>query len=301
MPLHLFRSHSRTHSQVSANSPMNSTPTPDDIAARRARFRRLHESGCFLIPNPPSAGAAVYLSTLGFQALASTSSGYAWSQGREDNALSLEQTLHHLRTLVASTELPINADFVDGFGATPVEVENAVSHAIDTGVAGISIEDTYSTCTGPERGQQRPIKDAVERIRAAKRAIEESGDDVLLVGRAENFFVGNPDIGDTIERLKAYAAAGADCLYAPGITEPEHIRAVVAAVAPKPVNILVGGPSALTMEEIEKLGVRRVSVGGALARVAWGAVMDASERLAKGDFGGLTGVSGDKLNGIMRR
>lgn len=298
-PLHLF--HSRSHSQVSANSPMSSSPSPDDIAARRARFRQLHQSGCFLIPNPPSAGAAVYLSTLGFQALASTSSGYAWSQGKEDNALSLEQTLHHLRSLVTSTDLPINADFVDGFGSTPVEVENAVSHAIDTGVAGISIEDTYSTWEGPEKGRQRPIKEAAERVRAAKRAIEESGYDVLLVGRAENFFVGNPDINDTIERLKAYSAAGADCLYAPGITDPDHIRAVVEAVAPKPVNILVGGPSQLNLDEIAKLGVRRVSVGGALARVAWGAVMDASERLARGDFTGLTGVSGDKLNDIMRR
>lgn len=277
----------------------NSPHSADDIASRRRRFRSLHESGCFLLPNPPSPGAAVYLSTLGFQAIASTSSGSAWEQGVPDNALSLDQTLTLLHDLVAATSLPVNADFVDGFGATPVEVENAVSRCIDTGVAGISIEDTYSS--GPKLGQQRPIEEAVERIRAAKRAIEESGHDVILVGRAENFFVGNADINDTIERLKAYDQAGADCLYAPGISEPEHIRMVVEAVAPKPVNLLVGGPSKLTMEEIEKLGVRRVSVGGALARVAWGAVMDASERLAMGDFGGLVGAKGDALNEIMRR
>lgn len=277
----------------------SSTHSADDIAARRRRFRQLHESGCFLLPNPPSPGAAVYLSTLGFQALASTSSGSAWEQGVPDNALSLDSTLQLLHDLVASTNLPVNADFVDGFGSTPVEVENAVSRCIDTGVAGISIEDTYSS--GAKLGQQRPIAEAVERIRAAKRAIEESGHDVILVGRAENFFVGNPDITDTIERLKAYDQAGADCLYAPGITEPEHIKAVVQAVAPKPVNLLIGGPSKLTLAEIEGLGVRRVSVGGALARVAWGAVMEASERLAKGDFGGLVGAKGDTLNEIMRR
>lgn len=279
-------------------------PDAAAIADRRRRFRALHERGCFVLPNAWDAGTARYLASAGFQAVASTSSGYAWSQGQEDSSLTLDETLAHLRGLVAASGLPVNADFVDGFGATPDEVAAAVTRAIETGVAGLSIEDAYSAPS--ERAghsePQRPITEAAERVAAARRAIDQSGHDVLLVGRAENFFVGRPDIEDTIARLQAYSAAGADCLYAPGISEPEHIAAVVAAIAPKPVNLLIGGPSKFDLATIEQMGVRRVSVGGALARVAWGAVMRAATSLAKGDFSGLEGgASGAVLDETMRR
>lgn len=275
-------------------------PDAAAIAERRRCFRALHERGCFILPNAWDVGTTRYLASAGFKAVASTSSGYAWTRGQEDGALTLDETLAHLRDLVAASDLPVNADFVDGFGATPDEVAAAVARAVDTGVSGLSIEDAYPSES--ERTEpQRPIAEAAERVAAARRAIDESGHDVLLVGRAENFIVGRPDIEDTVARLKAYAAAGADCLYAPGISEPEHIAAVVAAVAPKPVNLLVGGPSEFDLAAIEKMGVRRVSVGGALARVAWRAVMGAATSLVEGDFGGLgDSASGALLNDIMR-
>ncbi|TXT04797.1 hypothetical protein VHUM_04065 [Vanrija humicola] len=279
-------------------------PTASAIAERRARFRALHEAGCFVLPNAWDAGTARYLESEGFQAVASTSSGYAWTQATEDSALSLDDTLRHLRELVAGTSLPVNADFVDGFGATPAEVAASVARAIETGVAGISIEDSYSSPAdrAAHTEPQRSVQESAERVAAARKAIDDSGHDVLLVGRAENFIVDRPDIDDTIARLKAYSAAGADCLYAPGISTPEHIKAVVAAVAPKPVNLLVGGGSALalTLPEIARLGVRRVSVGGALARVAWAATMRATALLKEGKFTGLAdAASGNKLNKLM--
>ena len=271
-----------------------STPDPSE---RRRQFRALHQDGCFLLPNPWDPGSARYLQSAGFKALASTSAGHAWSQGQVDGAEGLEQVLAHLREMSAATPLPLNADFGDGFGKTPAEVEQAVRRAIDTGVAGLSIEDA----TPDPLQRVRPLDEALVRLRAARAAIDRSGADVMLVGRAENFFVGRPDIDDTLLRLRAYADAGADCLYAPGIVQRAHIEAVVAAVAPKPVNLLVGGPSAYSLQDIAAMGVRRVSLGGALARVAWGGLMHATRLLQEqGSFAGLEGaIPGATLNALF--
>lgn len=272
--------------------------TPDS-SERRRQFRALHQQGCFVLPNPWDVGSARYLQSAGFKALASTSSGHAWSQGKADGGEDLEQVLAHLRDLVDATSLPVNADFGDGFGKTPADVEQAVLRAIDTGVAGLSIEDA-----GPDALEPlRPLDEALARLRAARAAIDRSGADVMLIGRAENFFVGQPDIDDTLLRLRAYADAGADCLYAPGIAARAHIEAVVAAVAPKPVNLLVGGPSAFTLQDIAAMGVRRVSLGGALARAAWGGFMQATLLLQEqGSFAGLEGATaGATLNALFER
>ncbi|HWH83190.1 MAG TPA: isocitrate lyase/phosphoenolpyruvate mutase family protein, partial [Burkholderiaceae bacterium] len=248
------------------------SPTPADLAARRRAFRQLHEAGCFVIPNPWDAGSARLLESLGFRALASTSSGAAWSRGRADGAMARDAVLAHLRELVAATALPLNADFESGFAADAEGVAQSVRLAIDTGIAGISIEDS----TGDPAHPLRELDDAVARLRAARAAVDASGADVMLVGRAENFIAGRPDLADTLVRLRAYAQAGADCLYAPGVRTRDEIAAVVAAVAPKPVNLLVGAPGELTLAEIAALGVRRVSVGGALARAAWGGFVRAA-------------------------
>jgi 2-methylisocitrate lyase-like PEP mutase family enzyme len=267
------------------------------VADKRAAFRALHAQGCFVLPNPWDTGSARFLEGLGFQALASTSSGFAWSQGQADGALSRERMLAHLRELVAATDLPVNADFENGFAADAQGVAASVRLAIETGVAGLSIEDS----TGQPGEPLFAIDVAVERLRAARRAIDASGADVLLVGRAENFFAGRPDLDDTVARLKAYANAGADCLYAPGIQTREQIAAVVAAAGPKPVNLLVGGASELTLADIAALGVRRVSVGGALARSAWGGFMRAAQAIAqRGVFDGFAGAaSGAELNALF--
>lgn len=269
-----------------------------DPQPRRAAFRALHAQGCFVLPNPWDVGSARYLHGLGFAALASTSSGVAWSQGKPDGALSLEATLAHLQALAAATPLPVNADFGDGFGADPAAVARAVGQAIATGVAGLSIEDA----SGDPAQPLRPLDEAVARVRAARAAIDRSGQDVLLVGRAEHFFVGRPDLDDAITRLRAYAEAGADCLYAPGITTREQIEAVVAAVAPKPVNLLVGSAVPFTLQDIAAMGVRRVSVGGAMARTAWGGMMRASQLLRdEGRFDGFAdAASGAALNQLFR-
>ena len=262
------------------------TPSPSDIAARRRAFRELHAAGCFVIPNPWDAGSARYLASLGFKALATTSAGFAWTQARADGAMSRDAVLAHLREMVAAAGLPVNADFESGYGATPRDVAESVALAVATGVAGLSIEDS----TG---GSARPIHDldvAVARLRAAREAIAANGGDTLLVGRAENFLHGRPDLADTIARLRAYAEAGADCLYAPGLKTREDIAAVVAAVGPKPVNLLVGATSDLTLPDIAALGVRRVSVGGGFARAAWGGFMRAAQSLASdGVFSGFAG------------
>jgi 2-methylisocitrate lyase-like PEP mutase family enzyme len=201
--------------------------------------------------------------------------------------------LSHLRDMVAATDLPVNADFENGFGAEPDDVAQSVKLAIETGVAGLSIEDATGNKTSP----LFPIDVAVERLKAARHAIDENGGDTLLIGRAENFFVGVPDINDTLARLEAYAAAGADCLYAPGIQTREHIEAIVAAVAPGPVNVLIGSQSSLALQDLAALGVRRVSVGGALARAAWGGFMRAAQSLANGRFDGFAdAASGAQLN-----
>ncbi|MFS2164579.1 isocitrate lyase/PEP mutase family protein [Variovorax sp. Varisp62] len=268
------------------------------IAQKRADFRALHAQGCFVIPNPWDTGSARFLAGMGFKALATTSSGFAWSHGRADGAMSRESILAHLRELVDATDLPVNADFENGFAADAQGVAESVRLAIETGVAGLSIEDSTGNAADPLFA----IDIAVERMRAARKAIDASGADVLLVGRAENFFAGRPDLGDAIARLKAYADAGADCLYAPGIKTREQIAAVVAAVAPKPVNLLVGAASELTMQDIAELGVRRVSVGGAMARAAWGGFMRAARTLAvQGRFDGFADAAqGAELDAFFR-
>ncbi len=261
---------------------------------KRAVFRQLHNSGCFVIPNPWDIGSARMLQGLGFPALASTSSGFAWSQGHADNGITREMALAHLHELVAATDVPINADFENGFGADAAAVEDSVRLAVATGVAGLSIEDS----TGDVAKPLFTIEEACERLRAARRAIDASGADVMLVGRAECFLVGRPDISETVTRLQAYAQAGADCLYAPGIRTPAYISAVVAAVAPKPVNLLLGSAGSMTVAEAAALGVRRISVGGAMARAAWGGFLRAARLLAEqGRFDGFEGAaSGQELN-----
>jgi 2-methylisocitrate lyase-like PEP mutase family enzyme len=254
------------------------------ISDKRRAFFELHRSGCFVIPNPWDVGSARFLQSLGFKALATTSSGFAWSQGCRDGEVTREQMLSHLREVVAATDVPVNADYQSGFGRELSEVAHSVRLAVQTGIAGLSIEDS----TGDP---QRPLYDldtAIARLRAARNAIDQSGGDVLLVGRAECFLVGRPDLAETLARLKAYAQAGADCLYAPGIRTPDQISAVVAGVAPKPVNLLVGYRSELTVTQIAALGVRRISVGGALACSAWGGFMRSARLLAEqGRFDGF--------------
>jgi 2-methylisocitrate lyase-like PEP mutase family enzyme len=268
------------------------------IADKRRAFHRLHETGCFVIPNPWDVGSARFLQGLGFKALATTSSGFAWSHGHRDGAMSRDRVLDHLTDMVEATDLPINADFESGFAPDAAGVSESVRLAVETGVAGLSIEDSTGNASQP----LYELDTAVERIRAARRAIDKAGGDTLLVGRAECFLVGKPDIDFAIDRLKAYANAGADCLYAPGIRTPEHIGAVVAAVAPKSVNLLMGWPGDFTLPQIAALGVRRVSVGGALARSAWGGFMRAARQIIEeGKFDGFAGAaSGKDLDAYFR-
>ncbi len=256
-------------------------------AEKRAAFRRLHDQGCFVIPNPWDIGSARYLQHLGFKALATTSSGAAWTQGLGDNGLGLEGVLAHIGEIAAASDIPLNADFEGGYAVEPAGVAANVKRAIDTGVSGLSIEDS----TGRS---DEPLFDfalSVERIKAARAAIDQSGSGVMLTARAECFLVGHPDpLKESIRRLEAYAAAGADCLYAPGPKSREHIEAIVKAVAPKPVNLLVGAPG-LSIAEIAAMGVRRISVGGALARAAWtGFFQTAKEIAEKGTFAGFGGI-----------
>jgi len=272
--------------------------TLSSIADKRRAFRKLHESGCFLIPNPWDTGTARYLQGLGFKALATTSSGFGWSKGRPDASKPLDMALAHLYEIVSATDVPVNADFESGFAHDSAGVADSVRLAVETGVAGLSIEDATGDAA-------RPLYDlgtAVERIRAARKAIDKTGGDTLLVGRAECFLVGRPDLDETIGRLTAYAHAGADCLYAPGIRTRDQIVALVAAVAPKPLNLLIGWASDLTLQDIAALGVRRVSVGGALARTAWGAFMRAAGTMAEqGKFDGLANAaSSDELDSFFR-
>lgn len=273
--------------------------TRPSIADKRRAFHQLHESGCFVIPNPWDVGSARWLQGLGFKALATTSSGHAWAQGRHDGGEARDAVLAHLRELVDATDVPINADFENGFAADAAGVAESVRLAIGTGVAGLSIEDS----TGDAARPLFDIDTAVARMRAARQAIDRHGADTLLVGRAECFLVGRPDLDETIARLKAYAQAGADCLYAPGISTREQISAVVAAIAPKPFNLLIGGASEWTMQAVADLGVRRVSVGGALARAAWGGFVRAAKVLAdSGRFDGFDGAaSGKDLNAFFRQ
>ncbi|MGE5595043.1 MAG: isocitrate lyase/PEP mutase family protein [Hyphomicrobiales bacterium] len=253
------------------------------IAEKRAAFRELHRSGCFVIPNPWDIGSARYLQHAGFKALASTSSGFAWTQGRPDHGITREMVLDHLRVLSEATGLPVNADFENGFADDPDGVAESVRLAIDTGIAGLSIEDS----TGPTAHELFPLDVALDRLRAARKAIDASGEDVMLVGRAECFIAGMPDIGETVRRIKAYRDAGADILYAPGLRSKEQIEQVVAAADPKPVNVLVGGALPFSVADLAALGVRRISVGGGLAMVGWAAIMKAATTLAQGSFDGM--------------
>ena len=266
----------------------------------RAAFRKLHDSGCFVIPNPWDVGTARYLRHCGFKALATTSAGAAFGMGLPDAdwAVTRDMMLAHIRTIVEATELPVNADFEAGYAHEPEAVAESVRLCVATGVAGLSIEDA----TGDKAKPLYDLDMAVARMQAARRAIDQTGTDVMLVGRAECFLVGRPDLGETIARLNAYAAAGADCLYAPGIRTAEQIAAVVQAVAPKPVNVLMSAATGLTVADLAGLGVRRISVGGALARVAWGAFMRAAKEIATaGRFDAFAGaVPAAEINGFFR-
>ena len=248
-------------------------------------FRQLHAAGCFVMPNPWDVGSAIALEQLGFKALATTSAGHAWMRGRADNRLLRDEALEHLRAVTGAVGLPVNADFEGGFADDPDEVAANVKLAAATGIAGLSIEDS----TGDAADPLYAFDLAVERVRAARRAIDETGSGVLLTGRSEGFVVGRPDLEETIRRLQAYAGAGADCLYAPGIAT-EQIAEVVAAVSPKPLNLLVNAPF-ITVAEAASLGVRRISVGGTLARTAWGGFLEAAgEIAATGTFSRFDGL-----------
>lgn len=259
-------------------------------------FTKLHESGCFVMPNPWDRGSAKYLIELGFNALATTSSGFAWSRGKADGDTPLEDVLSHLTDLASASTVPVNADFEDGFSEDIDQLAENVTRVVETGVAGLSIEDVKQN----ERGSLYDISIAAERIRRVRDVIDQSGSGVLLTGRADGLIRGHPDLGAVIERLQAYAEAGADCLYAPGLSAEEDVSAVVQAVAPKPVNVLVSKPG-FTVSGLAALGVRRISVGGALARSAWGELMRAAQEIAdQGTFERLgQSASGSSLNSLM--
>ena len=253
-----------------------------------AVFRTLHESGCFVLPNPWDIGSAIYLKHLGFKALATTSAGYAFTRGLPDSVLAIkrDEMLAHVREIAAATSLPVNADFQNGYADAPEDVARSVALCINTGVAGLSIEDA----TGHNDSPLYDTNLAIERIKAARHAIDESGVPVVLTARCEAALVGHPTPLDVaLERLVAFSEAGADCLYAPGLSEPQQISAIVAAVAPKPINVLMSRPNpSLPVARLTELGVRRISVGSALARVAWGGFVRAARQLSEeGSFEGF--------------
>lgn len=265
-----------------------------DGAARTAAFRRLHESGCFVMPNPWDAGSARALASLGFPALATTSAGFAWSTGRPDNSVGLDETLVHLRLIVNAVDLPVNADFQDGYALAPEAVATNVGLAVGTGVAGLSIEDFSGDPADPLID---PVL-AVERIAAARAAIDATGTGVVLTARSEGFVWGRPDLPGTIRRLAAYAEAGADCVYAPWLTSVDQVSAIVSAVSPTPVNLLVNTPFT-TLAEAASLGVRRISVGGMLAKTAWRGFLQAAREIR--DEGTFTGFADlPDLNALLQ-
>jgi len=267
---------------------------PLTTADKCATFRKLHEQGCFVLPNPFDVGTAKALQHLGFRAIASTSAGFAWAIGRADNRVTVEDVCDHLAELCAAVDLPVNADFEGGFAQAPDGVAANVARAIKAGIAGLSIEDS----TGDKAKPLYERSLAIDRIKAARDAIDRSG--VMLVGRCEAFLWGHSDLNLVIDRLQAYADAGADCLYAPGIKTREEITAVVKAVHPKPVNLLIGA-SGLSLREAAELGVRRISVGGSLARMAWAGFMRAAREMAEqGTFTELAGgYPGGELNKLF--
>jgi 2-methylisocitrate lyase-like PEP mutase family enzyme len=265
------------------------------VDEKRAAFRELHATGCFVLPNPWDVGSARMLQHLGFSALASSSSGFAWTVGRPDNTVALADVLAHLEALCAAVDLPVNADFESGFARDPEDVAANVRRAVATGVAGLSIEDR----DGERPSDLYDLSLAVERIRATRAAIDGTGANVVLVARTEGLLRDPQAVAPAIDRLVAFAEAGADCLYAPGVRDEQHISAMVRAVAPKPLNVLVAGPGH-SLAALAALGVRRVSVGGALARVAWGAMVAAAGKLRAGSFEGLAGaMPGGPLNDIF--
>jgi 2-methylisocitrate lyase-like PEP mutase family enzyme len=256
------------------------------IDDRVATFHRLHADGCFVMPNPWDVGSARVLEQLGFKALATTSAGLAWTLGCADNHITRDQALEHLRAIAGAVKVPINADFEGGYAVEPDQVAANVKLAVATGIAGLSIEDS----TGDEENPLHDFELAVERVRAARRAIDESGTGVVLTGRSEGFVVGRPDLDETIRRLRAYSEAGADCLYAPRISTIDQIKAIFAAVSPKPVNLLINAPF-ITVSEAAALGVRRISVGGTLARTAWSGWLQAAKEIAdNGTFSRFEGL-----------
>jgi 2-methylisocitrate lyase-like PEP mutase family enzyme len=269
-------------------------------SARCAAFRDLHASGCFVIPNPWDVGSCRYLEQLGFKALASTSAGFAFARGLADGAVPMAEMLAHISGIVAATELPVNADFGSAFADEPEGVARNVKACADTGVAGLSVEDA----TGQEANPLYEFSLAVERVRAARKAIDESGTGVLLTARAECYLVHHGDpFRESVRRLQAYAEAGADVLYAPGVMKREEMQAIVSAVAPKPVNVLMGSDTGLSVSDLAEMGVRRISVGSSLARAAWTGFMKAAKEIAEsGTFGGFRElVPYGELNGFFQK
>lgn len=255
-------------------------PTPAD---KRDAFFKLHEKGCFLIPNPWDAGSARMLEHLGFPAIASTSTGFSWSTGRPDYQVTLDGVLGHLTTLCKAVDIPVNADFEWGFANSASELKDHVIKGVGAGVAGLSIEDRDASAPS----DLSPVDKAASLIRAARDAIDSTGERVMLVGRTEELLIRPDGIKSALERLRAYADAGADCLYAPGVTNPKDIEAIVRAVEPRPVNVLAMSPD-LTVDDYAQLGVRRVSIGGALSLVAWAATLEAAKKLKNNDLSGLS-------------
>jgi 2-methylisocitrate lyase-like PEP mutase family enzyme len=270
-------------------------PSP---AEKRATFRKLHTQGCFVIPNPWDVGSARYLQGLGYKALASTSAGFAFTQGLADGAVPRAMMLSHFHEIAAATDVPLNADFEGGFADAPEGVAESVKLCVETGVAGLSIEDSTSDPAVP----LYDFELALARVRAARAAIDAAGGEVMFTARSEGFIRGRPDLEETMRRLKAFAAAGADCLYAPGIKTRDEIAAVVKAVAPKPVNFLMSAATELTVNDLAALGVRRISLGGTLARVAWTAVIRVARDIAEnGKFDSLAGtIANPELNAFFR-
>lgn len=251
-----------------------------------SQFRTMHESGCFVLPNPWDIGTAIYLEQLGFKALATTSAGFAFSRGKPDGGVPRDEMLAHIREIVEATALPVNADFLRGYADEPEDVAANVRLCLATGVAGLSIEDNTGCADTPLYEK----KSAVERIRAARAAIDDSKSGVVLTGRCEAWLVRDPNpLHTALERLTAYAEAEADCLYAPGVSNPDEISQIVKSVAPKPVNILVSGFNhQLSFSQLADLGVRRISVGSGLALAAWGAFLRAAQEIkTNGIFNGL--------------
>jgi 2-methylisocitrate lyase-like PEP mutase family enzyme len=268
--------------------------SPDD---KRRTFRALHETGCFVIPNPWNIGSARYLQGLGFKALATTSSGYAHSQGLPDGAHTCAEVLAHFREIANATDLPVNADFENGYADDISLMAENVARCVATGVAGLSIEDA----TGDDANPLYDFDTALARVKAARAAIDRAGGGVVFTARTEGFIRGRPDLDETIRRLKAFADAGADCLYSPGIKTPEQIEATVEAVDPKPINFLNSGAFGFTVKGLAALGVRRISVGGTLARVAMDAFIKSARSIAEtGTFDSFAGViSNAELNAFF--